>query len=70
MRVGLFTNNYLPFRGGVTTAVETVRRGLAARGHGAWVFAPAFAGTVSGIAPAVVVMTGSPNATASASAMP
>src|SRR6188508_347332 len=31
---------------------------------------PAFAGTVSGIAPAVVLMTGSPNATASASAMP
>jgi glycosyltransferase involved in cell wall biosynthesis len=46
MRVGLFTNNYLPFRGGVTTAVETVRRGLAARGHGAWVFAPAFPGAV------------------------
>src|SRR5688572_15588384 len=30
----------------------------------------AFAGTVSGIAPAVVLTTGSPNATASASAMP
>src|SRR5215470_8994637 len=28
MRVGLFTNNYLPFRGGVTTAVETLRQGL------------------------------------------
>jgi 1,2-diacylglycerol 3-alpha-glucosyltransferase len=40
MRVGLFTNNYLPFRGGVTTAVETLREGLAARGHGVWVFAP------------------------------
>jgi glycosyltransferase involved in cell wall biosynthesis len=47
MRVGLFTNNYLPFRGGVTTAVETVRRGLAARGHGAWVFAPAFPGAAA-----------------------
>jgi glycosyltransferase involved in cell wall biosynthesis len=41
MRVGLFTNNYLPFRGGVTTAVETLRRGLEALGHRAWVFAPA-----------------------------
>ncbi len=41
MRVGLFTNNYLPFRGGVTTAVETLRRGLETLGHRAWVFAPA-----------------------------
>jgi glycosyltransferase involved in cell wall biosynthesis len=41
MRVGLFTNNYLPFRGGVTTAVETLRVGLEALGHRAWVFAPA-----------------------------
>src|SRR6266851_5481804 len=41
MRVGLFTNNYLPFRGGVTTAVETLREGLDALGHRAWVFVPA-----------------------------
>ena len=41
MRVGLFTNNYLPFRGGVTTAVETLRQGLEALGHQAWIFAPA-----------------------------
>src|SRR2546425_830093 len=41
MRVGLFTNNYLPFRGGVTPAVETLREGLDALGHRAWVFAPA-----------------------------
>src|SRR6266581_775683 len=41
MRVGLFTNNYLPFRGGVTTAVETLREALDALGHRAWVFAPA-----------------------------
>ncbi|HEU4440161.1 MAG TPA: glycosyltransferase [Methylomirabilota bacterium] len=41
MRVGLFTNNYLPFRGGVTTAVETLREGLEALGHRAFVFAPA-----------------------------
>src|SRR6266508_5661060 len=41
MRIGLFTNNYLPFRGGVATAVETLREGLETLGHRAWVFAPA-----------------------------
>src|SRR5262245_32538744 len=40
MRVGLFTNNYLPFRGGVTTAVETLRQGLEVGGHDVWIFAP------------------------------
>jgi glycosyltransferase involved in cell wall biosynthesis len=44
VKVALFTNNYLPFRGGVTTSVETLRRGLEARGHAAWVFAPRFPG--------------------------
>jgi 1,2-diacylglycerol 3-alpha-glucosyltransferase len=44
MRVALFTNNYLPFRGGVTTAVETLRAGLAAGGHPAWIFAPSARG--------------------------
>jgi glycosyltransferase involved in cell wall biosynthesis len=47
MRIGLFTNNYLPFRGGVTTSVETLRRELEAAGHGTWVFAPAFPGAVA-----------------------
>ena len=46
MRVGLFTNNYLPFCGGVTVSVETLRRGLEARGHEAWVLAPRFPGAV------------------------
>jgi glycosyltransferase involved in cell wall biosynthesis len=46
VKVALFTNNYLPFRGGVTTSVETLRRGLDARGHEAWVFAPRFPGAV------------------------
>jgi 1,2-diacylglycerol 3-alpha-glucosyltransferase len=41
MRVALFTNNYLPFRGGVTTAVETLRRGLDTLRHPVRVFAPA-----------------------------
>jgi glycosyltransferase involved in cell wall biosynthesis len=44
VKIALFTNNYLPFRGGVTTSVETLRRGLEARGHRAWVFAPRFPG--------------------------
>jgi 1,2-diacylglycerol 3-alpha-glucosyltransferase len=42
VRVALFTNNYAPFCGGVTTSVHTLRRGLAARGHEVWVFAPRF----------------------------
>jgi glycosyltransferase involved in cell wall biosynthesis len=42
VRVALFTNNYLPFCGGVTISVETLRRGLEAAGHEAWVFAPRF----------------------------
>jgi len=50
VKVALFTNNYLPFRGGVTTSVETLRRGLEARGHEAWVFAPRFPGTVDSAA--------------------
>jgi glycosyltransferase involved in cell wall biosynthesis len=44
VRIALYTNNYLPFCGGVTTSVETLRRGLDARGHEAWVFAPRFPG--------------------------
>jgi 1,2-diacylglycerol 3-alpha-glucosyltransferase len=44
VRIGLFTNNYLPFCGGVTISVETLRRGLEARGHEVWTFAPRFPG--------------------------
>jgi glycosyltransferase involved in cell wall biosynthesis len=43
VRVALFTNNYLPFCGGVTISVETLRHGLEDRGHEVWVFAPRFA---------------------------
>jgi glycosyltransferase involved in cell wall biosynthesis len=53
VRVALFTNNYLPFCGGVTISVETLRRGLEACGHEAWVFAPRF--PVSGADPPRVV---------------
>ena len=41
MRIGLFTNNYLPFCGGVSISLETLRRGLEARGHAVWIIAPA-----------------------------
>lgn len=47
MRIALFTNNYHPFCGGVTVSVETLRRGLEARGHEVWVFCPRFPGRVS-----------------------
>lgn len=44
MRIALFTNNYLPFCGGVTISVETLRRGLESSGHDAWVFGPRLTG--------------------------
>jgi glycosyltransferase involved in cell wall biosynthesis len=44
LRIALFTNNYLPFCGGVTISVETLRRGLEASGHEAWVFGPRLTG--------------------------
>ena len=48
MRIALFTNTYLPFCGGVTTSVETLRRGLEGSGHEPWVFAPRFDGAPAG----------------------
>jgi 1,2-diacylglycerol 3-alpha-glucosyltransferase len=62
VKIALFTNNYLPFRGGVTTSVETLRRGLQARGHEAWVFAPRFPGA-SEAQPRVVRYASLPAAT-------
>jgi len=44
VRIALFTNNYLPFCGGVTISVETLRLGLESSGHEAWVFGPRLAG--------------------------
>src|SRR5882672_5093981 len=46
VRIALFTNNYVPFCGGVTISVETLRRGLESRGHDVWVFAPRFPGAL------------------------
>jgi 1,2-diacylglycerol 3-alpha-glucosyltransferase len=53
VRIALFTNNYLPFCGGVTISVETLRRGLQQRGHDVWVMAPRFRGMPDG-APGVL----------------
>jgi 1,2-diacylglycerol 3-alpha-glucosyltransferase len=44
LRVGLFTNNYLPMLGGVSRAVDTVRATLVALGHQPIVIAPRMAG--------------------------
>lgn len=44
LRVGLFTNNYLPMLGGVSTAVETTRTHLERLGHAVIVVAPRMAG--------------------------
>ncbi len=63
MKIALFTNNYMPFRGGVTTSVETLRRGLDARGHEAWVFAPRFRGAVEDVHPRIVRYPSLPAAT-------
>lgn len=44
MNIGFFTDSYLPRRSGVVRAVESAARGLRARGHRVFVFAPAYAG--------------------------
>ncbi len=62
MRVALFTNNYLPFCGGVTVSVETLRRGLEARGHEPWVLAPRFPGATE-VAPRTLRYPSIPAAT-------
>jgi glycosyltransferase involved in cell wall biosynthesis len=62
VRVALFTNNYLPFCGGVTISVETLRVGLEGRGHEVWVFAPRFPGVTDG-SPRVVRYPSVPAAT-------
>jgi 1,2-diacylglycerol 3-alpha-glucosyltransferase len=62
VRIGLFTNNYLPFCGGVTISVETLRRGLQARGHEVWTFAPRFPG-VTDADPRIVRFPSVPAAT-------
>jgi glycosyltransferase involved in cell wall biosynthesis len=53
LRVGLFTNNYLPMLGGVARAVETVRTALVTLGHQPFVVAPRMPGA-AGSTPGVL----------------
>ncbi|HYH04921.1 MAG TPA: glycosyltransferase, partial [Bacillota bacterium] len=42
MRIGIFTNCYLPMVNGVVGAVGLLRRGFEEQGHEVHIFAPAF----------------------------
>ncbi len=42
MRIGIFTNNYIPIVSGVTESIESFRKELEARGHEIFIFAPRF----------------------------
>ncbi len=44
MRIGIFTNNYLPNPYGVTRSIETFRRELEKQGHEVFIFAPHWKG--------------------------
>ncbi len=44
MKIGVFTNNYLPNIYGVTTSIESFRFELEKRGHQVFIFAPFFKG--------------------------
>lgn len=42
LRIAMFTNNYLPFIGGVPISIERLRRGLAQRGNSVLIVAPRY----------------------------
>lgn len=44
MKIGIFTNNYLPITGGLTTSIVGFKHGLETRGHKVYVFAPRYPG--------------------------
>jgi 1,2-diacylglycerol 3-alpha-glucosyltransferase len=44
MKIGIFTNNYLPNPYGVTCSVESFRKEFEKRGHSVFIFAPYFKG--------------------------
>jgi len=44
MKIGIFTNNYIPIISGVTESIESFRKELEARGHEIFIFAPRFPG--------------------------
>jgi 1,2-diacylglycerol 3-alpha-glucosyltransferase len=42
MKIGIFTNNYRPITGGLTTSIVGFKKGLEAKGHDVFIFAPRF----------------------------
>jgi 1,2-diacylglycerol 3-alpha-glucosyltransferase len=42
MKIGIFTNNYRPITGGLTTSIVGFKKGLEAKGHEVFIFAPRF----------------------------
>ncbi|MFW5863275.1 MAG: glycosyltransferase [Desulfohalobiaceae bacterium] len=42
LKVAMFTNNYLPFVGGVPISIYRLLKGLKALGHKVWIFAPEY----------------------------
>lgn len=42
MKIGIFTNNYRPITGGLTTSIVGFEKGLEAKGHEVFIFAPRF----------------------------
>lgn len=46
MKIGIFTNNYLPNPYGVSTSIETFRRDFERRGHTVYIFAPSYPGYI------------------------
>ena len=44
MKIGIFTNNYLPNAYGVSTSIETFRRDFEKMGHEVFIFAPEWKG--------------------------
>lgn len=44
MRIGIFTNSYLPIVSGVVNAIECIRRSLTERGHQVYIIGPHYSG--------------------------
>jgi glycosyltransferase involved in cell wall biosynthesis len=44
LRIGVFTDSYLPYTSGVVRSIETFSEGLTARGHEVYIFAPNYDG--------------------------
>jgi glycosyltransferase involved in cell wall biosynthesis len=48
LKIAMFTNNYLPFVGGVPIAIHRLKRGLEEQGHQVYLFAPRYTGEDDG----------------------